>query len=234
MELEFSTLYRSNTVSHVVEEETVVTKAVLEGVVASTLRMSGDQGVVRGVMKSTSGNLHYFTLNMHSDRFTISKAQSGKEEEDLETLFDSMDIECSLAVKAEGQTMTGIASVKEEDALAQDRAASVEVHPGAAMVSTTDRPEVGRKWHEDAFDKSWDASALLTELNTALQKSTGNARTPLSEQESQFMAEVLGETQENINSGNVQMRPVHKVMYRQWLGKSMHDSVSDLKGWLSK
>ncbi len=243
MDFEFSTYYKSLTPTHRIDEEYIINKAVEEGIIPIELRYGIMQGSYRGVVKSSNDLLFYFTYVPSNDAFVLVKADNPDKVYDATKMFSKCKLGCSMIKagvaggSATGSQIGGIDVVDEDDAIAQQQDLITDKHPAAAMISTPDRPDRGKMWHEQEVPplaKSWDASSLLNDLNANLRKSTEQLRKPVSQKEHDFMIEVMGKTPGQIDRGDTYMSPSHKVLFQQWLGKSMRSKVSSLSDWLKK
>lgn len=239
MDLEFSTYYKSLTPTHRVDEEFIITKAVEEGVIPVGLRYGIMNGVYRGVVKSSNDMLYYFHYVQANDSFSLVKASDPSQIYEANRMLEKCQLGCDL-IKADGGAgdhSGGMPVIEEEDNIADQNELRTDVHPAAAGITTPDDPAQGRMWHEQEMPpmtKSWDAGSLLQSLNDSLRKSTENLRPPVSNTEQQFIVEVLGRTPDQVRRGDVYMNPTQKVMYQQWLSKSMRGKVSSLSKWIKK
>lgn len=240
MDLEFSEYYKSLTTDHRLDEEFIVDKAIEDGVIPIELRYIDMRGVLRGVVKSSNDMLYYFHYVQENDNFRLVKADDPFKISEAKRILQTCELGCTL-IKAGGEGAPpsgGQGTINEEVDIDQQDDLLTDKHPAAAITTTPDRPEVGRMWHEQevppVMSKSWDAGTLLESLNNTLQKSTNNLRPPVSPKEQQFMLEVMGKTPAQIKRGDTYMGPSHKILFQQWLGKSMRDSVSILDKWTKK
>jgi hypothetical protein len=240
MDFEFGTYYKSLTPTHRMDEELIVSKSLEEGVIPVEVRYGIMQGAYRGVVKSSNDLLYYFHFVPEIDSFRLVKAADPSQIEEASRLFDRCHLGCALA-KGEGgagEGSGGMGVIEEErDVADQQEDLLTDRHPGAAIGATPDRPDRGRMWHEEEVPpmaKSWDASGLLNGLNDSLRKSTSQLQRPVSNKEHQFIVEVLGRTPDEVSRGNVYMNPTQKVLYQQWLNKSMRSKIDGLSKWLKK
>ncbi len=242
MDFDFGTYYESLTPSHRMDEEFIVSKAIDSGVYTDVLRYEITHGAYRGVIKSCDNKHFYFHFSPENDAFRLIEANTPDRLQEVGNILKSCQLGCGLK-KAEGgggdRGSDGFNTISEEDNIADQDDLTTDVHPGGATHVTPDSPHRGRMWHEEevppvTMAKSWDAGSLLDGLNDALRKSTSQLRRPISDQERQFMVEVLGRTPEQVQRGDVYMNPTQKVMYNQWVNKSMRSSMTDLDKWLKK
>mgnify|MGYP000073309959 CR=1 FL=1 len=238
MDIEFSTYYKSLTTTHRVDEEFIVTKAVEKGVVPVEVRYGIMNGAYRGVVKSSNEILYYFSYVQANDAFSLIKASDPSQIYEAGRMLEKCMLGCDL-IKAEPSDSAsgGINTIEEEHDIADQDDLRTDKHPAAAGITTPDNPSQGRMWHEQempAMTKSWDASSLLDSLNDNLRKSTEGLLPPVSNMEQRFIVEVLGRTPDQVRRGDIYMNPTQKVMYQQWLGKSMMSKVSGLSKWLKK
>ena len=240
MEIEFNTYYKSLTPTHRIDEEFIVSKAIEEGIIPCEIRYGIMQGVYRGVVKSSVEDLYYFHFVPATDVFRLIKADDPDKVQYATRLLKDCGLGCSL-IKAEEQGAVGggMDVVSEEVDIDQQEKLMTDRHPAAAMITTPDNPARGRMWHEEdaapvPYSKSWNAATLMESLNTTLRKSTDNLQRPISQHERTFMLEVMGKTQGEIERGDTYMSPSHKVLFQQWMGKSMRTRVNSLSDWLKK
>lgn len=241
-DLDFSTYYKSLTADHRLDEEYIINKSIEGGVIPIEVRYIVMRGVYRGVVKSSNNMLYYFHYVQDNDSFRLVKADDPFKISEANKILDTCKLGCSLIKAGEaggalGQTTGGQSTINEEVDIDQQDDLLTDKHPAAAITTTPDRPDRGRMWHEEevpVMAKSWNAGSLLESLNTNLRKSTDNLRPPVSPKEQQFMLEVMGKTPAQIQGGDTYMGPSHKVLYQQWLGKSMMDRVSILDKWTKK
>lgn len=238
MDFDFRTYYTSLTPTHRMDEEMIVEKAVDEGVIPIEVRYGVMQDAYRGVIKSSNEFLYYFHFLPNNDSFRLIKADDPSQIAEANRMLKAATLGCDLR-KAEGVggNSAGVSSIDEDDDVAQQDDLITDRHPGSAMATTPDDPAQGRMWHEQEIppiNKGWNAGSLLEGLNSNLRKSTEQLKRPISQKEHQFMVEVLGKTPDQIDRGDVYMNPTQKVMYQQWLGKSIKTKVGGLNKWLKK
>lgn len=228
----------SLTSDHRIDEELIVTKSVESGVIPAEVRYDVINDAYRGVVKSSNDLLYYFHFVPGNDSFKMVRASDPAQVYEADQLLTKCVLGCNLIKAGDGgDKPAGMNTVEEEADIQDQNELITDRHPAAAMISTPDDPAQGRMWHEQEvppMTKSWDAGSLLSGLNDSLRKSTQSLRRPISDKEHQFMVEVLGRTPDQLNRGDVYMNPTQKVMYQQWLNKSMRSKVGGLTKWLKK
>lgn len=240
MDFDFSTYYKSLTISNRMDEEMIVDKAIENYVIPESVRYDIHGGAYRGVIKSNTGRYYYFSMSPSQGLFNMMEADSPDKLHEVGRMFKTCSLGCDLA-KADGAGADGgsggFNTVSEEENIEHQKELTTDVHPGSATHVTPDDPTSGRMWHEQeipAMTKSWNAESLLVGLNDNLRKSTSQLLPSISPQERKFLTEVLGRTPEQISRGNTKMNPTQKVMYQQWLTKSMKSNMDGLSKWFKK
>jgi hypothetical protein len=195
-------------------------------------------GVYRGVVKSSNNMLYYFHYVEANDTFKLIKASDPSKIHEAGKLLKNCQLGCDLIKAGDlGDSSGGMNTVEEEADISDQDELRTDRHPAAAMITTPDDPNQGRMWHEQevpVVTKSWDERSLLDALNDNLRKSTEQLRPSVSGMEQQFIVEVLGRTPDQVRRGDVYMNPTQKVLYQQWLGKSMRSKCDSLSKWLKK
>lgn len=234
--------YKSRTEGNELLENSVVNASIGCGIVPHSVRYELQNSEITGIIKSTSGNLFFFHFNPHTqdmktnvvDSFTsynaeylFEKSNNGFDliKADVEDLEDEEKSAGSGAGGQEGSAQP--AAITEQQAIAQQNRLMTEQHPGAAVGSTPDRPDVGRQWHQDAVKSLETVGALI-------RKAVDTYYPPVTDTEKQFMVEVLGRTPEEVDSGYTKMTPIQKVTYQKWLTKSSSGAYHRLNTWAAK
>jgi hypothetical protein len=146
---------------------------------------------------------------------------------------------------------------EEQAILAQQRMLQERHYGGAGGGTTPDKPEVGRNWHEpirrgqeETFqtpgdgmnpvatndgEKHWTAGQLIKAFGEQLQQTAPRVRPQLTPLEVRFATEVLGKSQEVVNTGQVMFSPWEQQRFQQWKTQNLRSRlVSPLQKWLGK
>ena len=236
--------YKSLTPNNRIVEACVVTKSIENGAVPEIVRYGVMNDTLRGVVKSTKGDLYYFNYAPNADSFRLVKADDDVKLWESYRLLKNCTLGCDLVrmEKAEPASSPAAPALSEDQNIEDQDRLITEVHPGAAVAPTPDLPERGRVWHEEeeepvigkSLNNSWDANALLRGLGKSLQSTAPKLDRPISTQEHRFLTEELGRTPKQIEEGDVKMSPTQKVLYNRWLGKSLRSRLENLSGLLGK
>lgn len=248
--------YKSMTVDYRLEEEDIVVKSVEQGIVPDRIRYGVMNGTMRGIIKTANEDMYYFNF-VPGNNFKISKADDDTKIWEANRLLQRCQMGCDLmkgsddeviedydeeeTEKAEeggggdgGPTAAVLPRIPEDQAIQAQQRIMTERHPGAAMGTTPDRPEVGRLWHEETVKSGfWNRNTLLKGLGNKLQAQAAERIQPVTSPERQFMLEVLGRTPDQIGAGDTYMNPTQKVLFARWMGKSLDTKIDGLAYWLN-
>ena len=240
MDFDIMKYYTSFSSSYREEEQIIISKSIEMGIVPHSARYEEINGAIHGVIQSSQDQLYYF--NLFGDSFKVLKADDPTKVYDAGKILKKSNngfdlVKGPTGAGSSGEVKPGIPTMEEEDSVAQQNDLITDQHPGAAIGTTPDRPEVGRQWHQEdqpIIGRSLDAINMLNTANETIRKSIDLVSRPISDKEKQFMLEVLGRTPDQVTRGEVYMNPTQKVLYQRWLNKSMETKVYSLTDWLKK
>lgn len=198
----FMDVYRSLSIDKVELDSELVDKCVKLGVIPVSIRYGSmnrvnmakaqrrvmhhgeELMVIRGVVKSNTGELHYFNWHPEAE-FKLIKADDKTKLWDAQRLYDACSHGCDMRKAgepldpgepvardaeneveedddAEKARPAAVASISEEQSIREQNSLLTDRHPGAAIGHTPDDPTRGRQWHaEKALSKPGDGTAPL-------------------------------------------------------------------------
>jgi hypothetical protein len=258
----YSDFYKSLVPARRETDEELLHLVIANGVIPSVLRYGAMNSVIRGVVKSTSGELFYFQ-HVQDRPFHLVAANTANKQWEAEKLLKNCKLGCDLkkSEPSSGDDDTEEredeerkaapnpappAAFSEEQAIAGQQRQITEQHPGGAGAITPDLPDVGRDWH--AAEKAlpdvqsqaaqienplWRTTDLLRAWGAQLQ-ATAPRVNQVSPQERRFLIEVLGRTPQEVDTGRAFISPSQKVQYQIWLQRGLRTTVSSLQEWVEK
>jgi len=259
----FLDLYRSLKWENAPIDEMFVEESVMCGVIPASLRYGTIPAIAgptryRGVVKSTKGDFHYFNWNEDVEfKLVPADASIMHKNSSVMDMFKTMECGCDLRKEGdeeEDETEKagapvlggGVPAVEEAQWVNQQQNMMTDVHPGAAQSQTPDDPTQGRNWHQKALhtttdavghvppnEDNWSSADLIKSWGIRLQESAPSVMPPATPIEAQYMKEVLGMSETDIQKGAL-MAPRHRTAFERWKTTQLRGTISGLQNWLNR
>lgn len=255
--------YKSLTPTNRETEREMINLALDNNVFPESMRYDEFRGGYRGVMKSTDGDLFYFTWPKVG-AFHLVKATDDTRKWEVARLSKGLSQGVDLIRKGDstddedeeekgkagpgGGGMSGMppAPMPEEQNVASQASQMTETHPGGAMGTTPESDTSEARWHGtpgllkalpdiDASiqHNAWSGVQLMKAWGDVLQ-TTAPRLAPVDPKLREFCVEVLGKMPSEVDAGPIKLNGMQRAQFNAWLTKSTRTRVTGLEKWLTK